>query len=590
MVWEELRILVVGDSRVEALMDGNFPLRPTQVVTESIPGATTPMILERADEILTNNFNQGNQLFDVLIIVGFHCDFTQLIDFLRIGRNIMVPNLHCDLQALMNEIKKYLQKWYQEYPYCTVLITMPFIPQFFTYNVTRLLNSINLQEIQGIYSPRYSAQFRNEMLNIINTFFALWNKQLTPKPVALARMNKSANRGIRQKNVVPMTEYNGPLRDGLHFKGKTVGYFWKILKSHFEFIQKVYRGQYTDMQEFRLQATSRRLQTLQINDSEENSVEIQMETTTSSENVPEIMEEEEGAVGFDMPPVIATVSPLQVVNVDLDEESNWDNHSVSDHHVQENISFAINNQSVQAPAPETGAIPRTTNRFWQTRQTNQLSRTHYDDRRDVQRQPVQPRGRSQSGRLENRNPAERSRSQSQRRNRNRSQARNNQPQQRNHIRGVGNQNRGGQLHRGNQQYPSSTYNENSRPENFRRNRTTSQARQEVNYRTTNSSFNSTFRHENRRTPYVRGMNHPNPDENNFPRERFARNSRRPSNHYSNQPRRSGVPVMNRRIEMTNRGREHQRPHGGIGERRRGSPERQRRETVEEYWRVTHRYY
>lgn len=145
----------------------------------------------------------------------------------------MVPNRNINIPELIEKIKEKLVEWKETHPFCQILFTIPYIPQFGRYNTSRLCRKLTTRQVEFVYPHYYSQNFTRQMKTLIDQFFYHWDQELTPRPLALSRLSTSSftNNNYQQA-------FRGSTKDGLHFSEKTVQQFWRLVWIHREFLNK----------------------------------------------------------------------------------------------------------------------------------------------------------------------------------------------------------------------------------------------------------------------------------------------------------------------------------------------------------------
>lgn len=236
MEWGNKNVVVIGDSRVENLQHTAEGWKPKNLKHYSTAGMNMERAIIKVDKVLEENVLSEQEPIDILIIMCLHCEFTKLTTWKDTGCKIMVPNNNLNILELIEKIKGKLVEWKRTHSYCQIIITIPFIPNFGRYNNSRLYKNLNPNRVKQVYNYAHSINFNRQMKILLDRFFECWSSILTPKPLALSRMEYFFN----QTNPNPRTArpFQGSTTDGLHFLGSTVGKFWKLLKVHHEYLNK----------------------------------------------------------------------------------------------------------------------------------------------------------------------------------------------------------------------------------------------------------------------------------------------------------------------------------------------------------------
>lgn len=237
MNWGDKKVVIVGDSRVAELEHVIEGWRPKNPVRHTKSGMNTEALL-KIDQMLDENIITDQDPICLIVLMGLHCDFTKLEVWRDTGCTIMVPNRQLDISMLVKNIKDKLIEWKGNHLYCQIIITVPYIPNFGQYNSSRLFRKLDPDQVLRKYPNHINKLFTKQMKGIIDKFFQSWNKELTPRPIALARMEYFGNPRRKQFGARVARPFQGSTRDGLHFARSTVGHFCKLIKLHHEYLNK----------------------------------------------------------------------------------------------------------------------------------------------------------------------------------------------------------------------------------------------------------------------------------------------------------------------------------------------------------------
>ncbi|KAL7632555.1 UNVERIFIED_CONTAM: hypothetical protein RMT77_017122 [Armadillidium vulgare] len=238
MSWENKHVVVIGDSRVEDLKNTGTCWKPKNCIYHSKPGMKIEEALKKVDEVLDSNVLSEDNPIDVMIIMCLHCELTQLKNWKDTGCTIMIPNKEINISNLITNIKTKLMDWKESHPQCQIILTVPYVPNFGRYNSCRLYRKLEPDQVKIVYPYRYSNSFITQMKTLIDQFFQVWDTQLSPRPLALARMeyiNNAFRRNIKRSTI---QSFQGSTRDGVHFVGATVAKCWKLIKLHHDYLNK----------------------------------------------------------------------------------------------------------------------------------------------------------------------------------------------------------------------------------------------------------------------------------------------------------------------------------------------------------------
>ncbi|KAL7634715.1 UNVERIFIED_CONTAM: hypothetical protein RMT77_015092 [Armadillidium vulgare] len=188
MSWENRHVVVIGDSRVEDLKNTGTSWKPKNCIYHSKPGMKIEEALKKVDEVLDSNVLSEDNPIDVMIIMCLHCELTQLKNWKDTGCTIMIPNKEINISNLITNIKTKLMDWKESHPQCQIILTVPYVPNFGRYNSCRLYRKLEPDQVKIVYPYRYSNSFITQMKKLIDQFFQVWDTQLSPRPLALARM------------------------------------------------------------------------------------------------------------------------------------------------------------------------------------------------------------------------------------------------------------------------------------------------------------------------------------------------------------------------------------------------------------------
>ncbi|KAL7634045.1 UNVERIFIED_CONTAM: hypothetical protein RMT77_015370 [Armadillidium vulgare] len=226
MVWGNKQVVVFGDSRVKEFEQECQGWKPVEIDRFYKPGMKTNEALLKIDKILEENVLKDHTPIDIIVIVGLHCDFTMLRPRKDTDCKIMMPNN----PILVDQIKNKLIEWKKTYPYCQIIITVPYIPHIGQYNNSRLYHKLPAHWVKTIYNYGHTLKFTKQMQSIIDDFFQCWTRQLSPKPLALARLENN-NMFVQKLRSFrkPVEAYQGSTKDGLHFANNTIKQLWKLL-------------------------------------------------------------------------------------------------------------------------------------------------------------------------------------------------------------------------------------------------------------------------------------------------------------------------------------------------------------------------
>ncbi|KAL7632315.1 UNVERIFIED_CONTAM: hypothetical protein RMT77_017358 [Armadillidium vulgare] len=200
---------------------------------------TTEEVLKLVDRLLDENVSEDREPVDVMILMGLHCDFTKLVTWKDTGCRIMVPNTKIDVSKLILDMKKKIIDWKEKHNYCQVIVTVPYIPDFGRYNHHRLYKKLHHRQVRKVYSVFHTQAFIKQMKKLIDEFFKCWDKELTPRPVSLTRMENLNEHQRKKLHNGGVRSFQGPTRDGLHFSEITSRKVWKLLKQHHDYLSRM---------------------------------------------------------------------------------------------------------------------------------------------------------------------------------------------------------------------------------------------------------------------------------------------------------------------------------------------------------------
>ncbi|RXG51171.1 hypothetical protein Avbf_06658 [Armadillidium vulgare] len=236
--WGDKNIVVVGDSRVDDLKNAEEGWKPKNLVCYSKDGMNMEEAISKVERVLDENVINDQEPIDFIVIMVLHCDFTKLKAWKDTGCKIMIPNTQLNIPQLVTKIKDKLIEWKTSHSYCQIIITVPYIPNFGRYNSSRLCRKLDPEQVKNVYPYRISKLFIRQMRDLINEFFECWDRELTPRPLALSRI-EYLNHALRKNSSINLVRaFQGSTKDGFHFVGATVGQCWKLIKIHHFYLNK----------------------------------------------------------------------------------------------------------------------------------------------------------------------------------------------------------------------------------------------------------------------------------------------------------------------------------------------------------------
>lgn len=180
-------------------------------------GVNIDSLIEMANDSL-----QRNDQAEILVLVGVHCDLTDLEKWSQDDTySCMIPK-NIDVEQLVKKMVTATIGWENKFPNLLIIWTLPYIPNFQRYNQQRTSRSAIEYHLEEEIFSRYCSQF----LTTIQQITSLWWK-LTG--ISLFHMNRLYPR-VKSVHRIPKkldsSAYDGETTDGLHPGPRTAKYFW----------------------------------------------------------------------------------------------------------------------------------------------------------------------------------------------------------------------------------------------------------------------------------------------------------------------------------------------------------------------------